>query len=154
MTPSRGTRDHPACARHRGDRAGDPLDGLVNLFDLGIVLAVAFLLAALQSVNLDDLLTKSNVTLLRTEANSQTLIVKQGDSIKTVTLSKKTVTGSGRPVGQVYRLKDGRLVYVKKGEPPAARCPRGRRAASRRPAAPSHSSSRPRCAAADRRSPG
>jgi hypothetical protein len=106
-------------ARHRGDRAGDPLDGLVNLFDLGIVLAVAFLLAALQSVNLSDLLTHQNVTLLRTQANSQTLIVKKGDSIKTVRLSKQTVTGSGRPVGQVYRLADGRLVYVtKKGSTP------------------------------------
>ena len=100
-------------ARLRGDRAGDPLDGLVNLFDLGIVLAVAFLLAALQSVNLTDLLTKSNVTLLRTEANSQTLIIKEGDEIKTVRLSKQTVTGSGRRVGEVYRLADGRLVYVK-----------------------------------------
>ena len=100
-------------ARLRGDRAGDPLDGLVNLFDLGIVLAVAFLLAALQSVNLTDLLTKTNVTILRTEPNSQTLIVKEGDTIKTVRLSKKTVTGSGRRVGEVYRLADGRLVYVK-----------------------------------------
>ncbi|MGH2898371.1 MAG: DUF2149 domain-containing protein [Solirubrobacteraceae bacterium] len=100
-------------ARSRGDRAGDPLDGLVNLFDLGIVLAVAFLLAALQSVNLTDLLTKTNVTLLRTEADSQTLIIKEGDQIKTVRLSKKTVTGSGRRVGEVYRLADGRLVYVK-----------------------------------------
>ena len=26
-------------ARRRDDRAGDPLDGLVNLFDLGVVLA-------------------------------------------------------------------------------------------------------------------
>ena len=29
------------------DSAGDPLDGLVNLFDIGIVLAVAFLIAGL-----------------------------------------------------------------------------------------------------------
>lgn len=99
-------------ARRRGDRAGDPLDGLVNLFDLGIVLAVAFLLAALQSVNLTDLLTQSDVTILRTEPNSQTLIVKEGDEIRTVRLSKQTVTGSGRRVGEVFRLADGRLVYV------------------------------------------
>jgi hypothetical protein len=39
-------------ARNREDRAGDPLDGLVNLFDLGIVLSVAFLLAALSSLHL------------------------------------------------------------------------------------------------------
>ena len=107
-------------ARLRGDRAGDPLDGLVNLFDLGIVLAVAFLLAALQSVNLTDLLTKSNVTILRTEPNSQTLIVKEGDEIKTVRLSKETVTGSGRRVGEVFRLSDGRLVYVQGGASPGA----------------------------------
>jgi hypothetical protein len=105
------TRVTPRASR-RGDRGGDPLDGLVNLFDLGIVLAVAFLVAALQSVNLSDLLTQENVTVLRTEANSQTLIVKEGESIKTVKLGKKTVTGSGRRVGEVFRLQDGRLVYV------------------------------------------
>jgi hypothetical protein len=108
--PSR-SRITPRASR-RGDRGGDPLDGLVNLFDLGIVLAVAFLLAALQSVNLSDLLTQENVTVLRTEADSQTLIVKEGESIKTVKLSKQTVTGSGRRVGEVFRLQDGRLVYV------------------------------------------
>ncbi len=96
----------------RIDRAGDPLDGLVNLFDLGIVLAVAFLLAALQSVNLTDLLTKANVTVLRTDASGQTIIVKQGDEVKTVKLSNKTVTGTGQRLGEVYRLTDGRLVYV------------------------------------------
>jgi hypothetical protein len=104
----------------RGDRAGDPLDGLVNLFDLGIVLAVAFLLAALKSVNLTDLLTQTNVTILRTEAKQQTLIVKEGDQIKTVKLSKKAITAQGQRVGAVYRLADGRMVYVKAG---AARTP-------------------------------
>jgi hypothetical protein len=97
----------------RKDRAGDPLDGLVNLFDLGIVLAVAFLLAALQSVNLTDLLTKQNVTVLRTDASGQTVIVKEGDEVKTVKLSSQTVTGTGTRLGAVYRLSDGRLVYVK-----------------------------------------
>lgn len=102
-------------ARRRGDRAGDPLDGLVNLFDLGIVLAVAFLLAALQSVNLTELLTRENVTVVRTDASGQTLIVKEGDQLKTVRLTSKTVTGQGERVGDVFRLSDGRLVYVQKG---------------------------------------
>jgi hypothetical protein len=44
-------------ARSRDDRAGDPLDGLVNLFDLGIVLSVAFLLAALSSLDLTETIT-------------------------------------------------------------------------------------------------
>ncbi|HEU0318636.1 MAG TPA: DUF2149 domain-containing protein [Solirubrobacteraceae bacterium] len=99
-------------AQRRGDRGGDPLDGLVNLFDLGIVLAVAFLLAALQSVNLTDLLTRTNVTVLRTSPTGQTIITKTGDQIKTVQLTGKSVAGSGKKVGAVYQLADGRLVYV------------------------------------------
>lgn len=99
-------------ARGHSDRGGDPLDGLVNLFDLGIVLAVAFLLAALQSVNLTELLTEQDVTVLRTDSQGQTVIVKEGESIKTVRLSQEAVTGTGKRVGEVYRLADGRLVYV------------------------------------------
>jgi hypothetical protein len=106
-------------ARQRGDRAGDPLDGLVNLFDLGIVLAVAFLLAALQSVNLTELLTRKNVTVVRNDSSGQTLIVKEGDRLKTVRLSRKTVTGAGERVGDVFRLADGRLVYVQRAPAPA-----------------------------------
>jgi hypothetical protein len=101
-------------ARQRGDRAGDPLDGLVNLFDLGIVLAVAFLLAALQS---------ENVTVVRNDSSGQTLIVKQGDKLKTVRLSRKTVTGAGERVGDVFRLADGRLVYVERAPASAATPP-------------------------------
>ncbi len=108
MRPSKVT----ARARTRSDRGGDPLDGLVNLFDLGIVLAVAFLLAALQSVNLTELLTEQDVTVLRTDSKGQTVIVKEGESIKTVRLSEESVTGTGKRVGEVYRLADGRLVYV------------------------------------------
>jgi hypothetical protein len=110
-------------ARLRGDRAGDPLDGLVNLFDLGIVLAVAFLLAALQSVNLTELLTRKNVTVVRNDSSGQTLIVKEGDQLKTVRLSRKTVTGAGERVGDVFRLADGRLVYVQRAPAPAATPP-------------------------------
>ena len=40
-------------ARISRDNAGDPLDGLVNMFDIGIVLAVALLLAAMSSIVLE-----------------------------------------------------------------------------------------------------
>ena len=54
-----------ARARSRPDNGGDPLDGLVNLFDLGVVLAVAFLLAALASLDLTGVLTRGEVTVVR-----------------------------------------------------------------------------------------
>jgi hypothetical protein len=109
MTPTRVT---PRARMHR-DRGGDPLDGLVNLFDLGVVLAVAFLLAALSSLKLTDLLTNDDVTVVRSGARDQTVIVKRGDKVQTLRLdSRKQVVGRGSRVGSVYRLADGRLVYV------------------------------------------
>jgi hypothetical protein len=106
------TRVTPRARIHR-DRGGDPLDGLVNLFDLGVVLAVAFLLAALASLDLTDLLTRSNVTVVRSGAGDQTVIVKRGEKVQTLHVERgKRVVGRGSRVGSVFRLADGRLVYV------------------------------------------
>jgi hypothetical protein len=96
----------------RAERAGDPLDGLVNMFDVGLVLAVAFLLAALQSANLADLLTKKDVTVVSTTTEGQTIIVKRDQKVRTLKPGVERVAGSGSRVGSVYRLADGRLIYV------------------------------------------
>ena len=101
-------------ARSHADRAGDPLDGLVNLFDLGIVLAVAFLLAALSSLKLSDLLTEEDVTVVRSSKGSETVIVKKGASVRTVELNGRRVVGEGRRIGSVFRLEDGRTVFVER----------------------------------------
>jgi hypothetical protein len=99
-------------ARRRGDRAGDPLEGLVNLFDLGIVLAVAFLLAALASLKLSSVLTSEDVTVTKRTPGQETVIVKKGDHVRTIHLSKQKVVGTGERIGQAYRLADGRVVIV------------------------------------------
>ena len=87
------------------DDAGDPLDGLVNLFDVGMILAVAFLIAGL------------GLTL---NAKGDKLEVRAGAPAGAA--KKRTIpnaaggpraSGHGTPVGQVYRLPDGRLVYVR-----------------------------------------
>jgi hypothetical protein len=96
-------------ARRHADRGGDPLDGLVNLFDLGVVLSVAFLLAALSSLNLDQLLTKRDA--LR-KAAQQEIRAKTGERARTLGQTGGKVIGRGQRVGTVYRLEDGRLVYV------------------------------------------
>lgn len=100
-----------ARARSHEDRAGDPLDGLVNLFDLGIVLAVAFLLAALSSVNLtpDVLKNKSAQT-----APKDSIVTKQDQTAEQITVEPgSTVVGQGKKLGEVYQLSDGRTVIVK-----------------------------------------
>ena len=98
-------------AGSRPDRGGDPLDGLVNLFDLGVVLSVAFLLAALSSLNLDELLTKRDA--LRRAAQEE-IRAKSGERVRPVGEPGGRVIGHGREVGKVYRLQDGRLVFVER----------------------------------------
>jgi hypothetical protein len=101
----------PEAERHQ-DRAGDPLDGLVNMFDLGIVLAVAFLLAALQAANLTGLLTHEGA-LTSHAAKGPKIVVKKDEEVRRAKVGGKAV-GHGDAVGTVYRLKDGTLVFVKK----------------------------------------
>jgi hypothetical protein len=100
-------------AHTREDRSGDPLDGLVNLFDLGIVLAVAFLLAALSSLKIQDLLTSHDVTLVRQTPAGQQVIMKKGETVRTIQVNgNQRVVGQGNRIGSVYRLSDGRTVFV------------------------------------------
>lgn len=106
-------------ARSRPDRAGDPLDGLVNLFDLGIVLSVAFLLAALSSLKLSDILTNERVEVIRNTDKGQQIITREGQKVTRIQLQPgQKVVGRGDRIGSVYRLNDGRVVYVEEGSAP------------------------------------
>lgn len=109
-----------ARARSREDKAGDPLDGLVNLFDLGIVLSVAFLLAALSSLNLDaDVLGRDRAPGAARSAPSGSIVIDRDARVRRVELrAGERVVGQGRAVGTVYQLDDGRTIVVRE---PAAR---------------------------------
>jgi hypothetical protein len=89
------------------ENAGDPLDGLVNLFDIGMILAVAFLIAGL-TLSLNP--KNGEVEQRGAAAGTEQVLPSPVNSPK--------ASGRGQPVGQVYRLPDGRLVYVKGGHVP------------------------------------
>jgi hypothetical protein len=104
-----------ARARTREDRAGDPLDGLVNLFDLGIVLSVAFLLAALSSLKLtDNVLNQKPVDAKQQQqVPPNSVVAKPNESTRGIELKQgERVVGRGEPVGTLYRLSDGRTIVV------------------------------------------
>lgn len=88
------------------ENAGDPLDGLVNLFDVGMILAVAFLIAGLGLT-----LNVKNGSLEKREPN----LAKRGKVLPSPA-GDPSASGRGVQVGRVYRLPDGRLVYVKGGK--------------------------------------
>jgi hypothetical protein len=102
-----------------GDEAGDPLDGLVNLFDVGMILAVAFLIAGL-GLALD---VKDGKLAARRTAATPAAAARDASTTDQAGPGRERVIpnptaaprarGRGTPVGQVYRLPDGRLVYVK-----------------------------------------
>jgi hypothetical protein len=99
----------PRSHRH-DDRSGDPLDGLVNLFDLGIVLAVAFLLAALSSLHLGSALTSHGLHA----TTVREITVTPGEKVAPLPTPGARTIGRGVQTGVVYRLADGQLIYVQR----------------------------------------
>jgi hypothetical protein len=104
-----------------GEDAGDPLDGLVNLFDVGMILAVAFLIAGLGltlDVKGDGLTARQGAATApaarRAAAGPATGAGKGTERFIQNPATAPHAAGRGTAVGQVYRLPDGRLVYVKR----------------------------------------
>jgi hypothetical protein len=91
-------------ARLVGDRAGDPLDGLVNLFDLGIVLAIAFLLVAVTGLEISQRTGR--------EEGSDLIKLRPREQARPLNDPGERVAGRGERVGTVYRLRNGELIYV------------------------------------------
>jgi hypothetical protein len=100
-------------AQRHADRAGDPLDGLVNMFDLGIVLAVAFLIAGF---SLSQLLS---ARAARSASRATTPSIVVGPHQQVVPLKpgqrRVPVARGAKSVGRVYQEPDGTLVYVTGG---------------------------------------
>ncbi|HEV7493035.1 DUF2149 domain-containing protein [Baekduia sp.] len=88
------------------DDSGDPLDGLVNLFDLGLVLAVAFLVAGF-GLSVNKTTGKIEPRTSTTPATTTTTVPQQQPGL--------TTSGRGNAIGTLYRLADGRLVVVEPG---------------------------------------
>lgn len=95
LTPTPGS-----VSGRRIDRAGDPLEGLVNLFDLSLVLAVGLLLAALSSAGV--------VGLVAGPSGAGTPIPGQPGT-------GPSAQGQGTAVGTVYRLQNGSYVFSPSG---------------------------------------
>lgn len=101
----------------RLDRNGDPLDGVINLFDVAIVLAVGFLVAALAGLGISGILTSDDMTIVTDPGTDQMqVIVRQGEEITRLDVEAGTqMTGVGTLIGEFYRLADGTTVYVPAG---------------------------------------
>jgi hypothetical protein len=93
----------------------DPLVGLTNLFDVAMVFAVALLVALVQRLELSELLTQRDMTIVKNPGTEEMeIVVKRGPEISTYSVSDVTEQAGerGRRVGSAYQMEDGTIIYV------------------------------------------
>jgi hypothetical protein len=92
----------------------DPLTGVANLFDIGLVFIVGLILMLFSTFHLQDLFSEqSNLTIMKKHQNGEMeIITKKGKQIKAVKVSRKKATGRGERLGIAYKMEDGSMVYV------------------------------------------
>ena len=92
----------------------DPMSGVANLFDIGLVFIVGLIITLFTAYHLQELFSeKSELTIMKKSKNEELeIITKKGKKIKAVKVTKKRVEGRGERLGVAYRLEDGTMVYV------------------------------------------
>lgn len=103
-----------------GDNHGDPMESMGNLFDVAILIGVGFMIVALSSFGLKELVSKGDVTIVKNPGTAQMeIITKANGEIKTLKQTPEQAQGTGKAVGTVFQLADGRMVWVP-GNAPAS----------------------------------
>ena len=93
--------------------SGDPLHGVANFFDLGIVFALGFLLSIMSYMGLHELRVKNNITKVKDpDTDHMEIIHKDGIKLDHYKATMKNLGGEGTKLGTAYRLKNGEVVYV------------------------------------------
>jgi hypothetical protein len=98
----------------RGGEANDPLSGVANLFDLGLVFIVGLIFTLFSAYHLQDLFSEhSELTIMKKSAQGEMeIITKKGTTIEARKVTEKTAQGRGERLGTAYRLEDGTMIYV------------------------------------------
>lgn len=92
----------------------DPMSGVANLFDLGLVFIVGLLMALFGAYHLEDLLSQtSELTLIKKSADGQIEIIeKKGRKITAVKMTREKAKGRGERLGTAYKLENGSMIYI------------------------------------------
>jgi hypothetical protein len=93
----------------------DPLSGMANLFDTGMVFAVALMIALVSAYRIPQELAADG------GAPALEVLAREGVLIERFRVSKDIRGGEGERLGTAYRLKSGEVVYVPEPEAGARR---------------------------------
>lgn len=95
------------------DRDGDPMESVGNLFDVAMLIGIGFLVVALSSFGLKELLSSEDVTIVKDPGTAEMeVITKSEGKIERLTATDATAGGRGAAIGTVYRLEDGQVIWV------------------------------------------
>ncbi len=96
------------------DDEEDPLTGFANLFDLGIVFALGFMVSLITYLGLPELLGKEDMVLVKNPgAEDMEMIIKSGEHLERLQPTGGSLAGEGgEKLGTAYRLPSGEVVYV------------------------------------------
>ena len=99
--------------RGRSDEDSDPLAGVANLFDVAMIFAVGLLVMMMMYVNMPELLTSQDVTIVKNpgQENMQ-IIIKNETEIEVLNMTDESVTTMGKPIARLYETESGATVYV------------------------------------------
>ncbi len=105
---------------HRNADDGDPLLGLINLFDASMVLVVAMLLALVGKGSMAEVaarLSQQDVTIVTNPGKpDMEMIIKRGKKIEKLKATGDQGRGAGQRLGTAYRLESGEVIYVPEQE--------------------------------------
>lgn len=91
----------------------DPTAAMTNLFDLAILIGVGLLIFALTSFGLRELLSPSNLTIVKNPGKSNMeIITKKKDKIERLKQTGQQVRVEGNAIGTVYQLPSGEVVWL------------------------------------------
>ncbi|VUT23708.1 MAG: hypothetical protein MOIL_00118 [Candidatus Methanolliviera sp. GoM_oil] len=102
--------------KDKKNRDEDPLAAVANLFDVALVFALGMMVFILLSVNLPELLTASDLTIIKNPGENMEVIVKHGTEIERVNVTEEMIeTEVVGEMGRIYVKSDGGLIYVPSG---------------------------------------
>lgn len=99
--------------REASDEDEDPLSGVANLFDVAMIFAVGLLVMTMMYVNLPELLTSQDVTIVKNPGQEDMqIIIKNETEIEVLNMTEESVTTMGKLVASLYETEGGATVYV------------------------------------------
>jgi len=108
------TRNRRKASFSRGEES-DPLSVIVNLFDVAMVFAVALMVAMVMHMNLTEVFTQEDYTLVKNpEKENMEIITKEGNQIHQYTPSEdqSAAEKKGRKAGIAYELENGEIICL------------------------------------------